>query len=213
MNASLVISDILQSICIVLIWTSKKIFFYFSENFWDPTWTGSLIITSYHYWPQTIVCWSIVVTNLTKMGVTKYNCSECDEIYDGYDEGYGWCCCCGGPLCSACYDSLTTVEVECTCTKEKPFETDLREEERYDEEGEFIRTKACICYDHPNIKQLRKDGCGEKCEEEHVVCSTCIYCKVKDDELIQFLLKETKYKNVEEARNVCQEQKRQRVEE
>jgi hypothetical protein len=147
------------------------------------------------------------------MGVTKYNCSECDEIYDEYDEGYGWCCCCGGPLCSACYDSLTTVEVECGCTEEKPFETDVREEERYDKEGEFIRTKACICYDNPNIKDLRKDGCSNKCEEEHIVCSACIHCKVKDDELLEFVIKETtKYKSVDEAREACREAKRHKNE-
>jgi hypothetical protein len=97
------------------------------------------------------------------------------------------------------------------CTKEKPFETDLREEERYDEEGEFIRTKACICYDNPNIKQLRKDGCEYDCEEEHVVCSSCIYCKVKDDELLEFIIQETKYKTVGEAREACRNAKKQRV--
>lgn len=130
------------------------------------------------------------------MGVEYLNCADCGYIFPDCVQYYN-CCSCDKPFCPNC----EPIKVRCECF-----------------EKEEDRDEDCDC--HPNLKKLlKKYGCGYGCDDDgdttgHHICTECLKDPDEPDDemLMAFLVKQSRFKTTEEARETCkQEKKRQRI--
>jgi hypothetical protein len=134
-------------------------------------------------------------------GADYFICIKCEGMILSY-ETIKQCCLCDVTFCESCSDA-NMIPISNECCGECREADDLSD----------VDASDCIC--HPSIIELRENGCctDTDCDgAPHYICENCPTTQdpyqVTDGDLCEFLLPQTKYKTINDARKACRKFKK-----